>query len=150
VAEPDADAPREAPAARGAEGQESAPVAEPQGNPFIAALLAWLIPGAGHFYLGRRARAVLFLILVLAAVIIGVALEGKLWRIVPGQPLSVLGTFGCAGLGLPYLVLRFLFGYEGNLIGQGYEYGAAFIVTGGLMNLLLVLDAWDIARGIKQ
>ncbi len=150
MAEPDADAPTEAPTARGAEGQESEPVYEPQGNAVVAAILAWLIPGAGHFYLGRRGRAVLFLILIVTAVVVGVLLEGKLWRIVGGQPLSILGTLGCAGLGIPYFVLRFVLGYEGNLVAQGYEYGAAFIVTGGLMNLLLVLDAWDIAQGMKE
>lgn len=150
MAEPDADAPIEAPAARGAEEQESVPAAEPQGNAVLAALLAWLIPGAGHFYLGRRGRAVLFLLLIVTSLVVGVVLEGKLWRIIPGQPLSLLGTLGCAGLGVPYFVLRFVLGYEGSLIAQGYEYGAAFIVTGGLMNLLLVLDAWDIARGVKE
>lgn len=150
MAEPDAEAPPGVPEARAAEDPPSAPTPNPKNNAPFAALLAWLIPGAGHFYLGRRGRAVLFLILILTAVVVGVALQGKLWRIAPGQPLSVLGTLGCAGLGLPYLVLRFVLGYEGNIIAQGYEYGAAFLVTGGLMNLLLVLDAWDIARGIKE
>lgn len=144
MAEPDADA-----APRAPEG-DVRHVAEPRGNALLAAVLAWLIPGAGHFYLGRRRRALLFLALVLIALAVGIALEGKLWRIVSGQPLSGLGTFGCAGLGVPYLVMRFVVGYEGNLVAQGYEYGAAFILTGGLMNLLLVLDAWDIARGTKE
>jgi hypothetical protein len=144
VAEPDADAAPEAP-----EG-DVRQVAEPRGNALLAAVLAWLIPGAGHLYLGCKRRGVLFMVLVLTAVAVGIVLEGKLWRIVSGQPLSVLGTFGCAGLGAPYLVMRFVVGYEGNLVAQGYEYGAAFILTGGLMNLLLVLDAWDIARGWKE
>jgi len=144
VAEPDAEAAPEAP-------KEGAPApAEPQGRPLLAVALAWLVPGAGHFYLGRKGRAALFMALVLIMLAVGLVLEGKLWRIVPGQPLSVLGTLGCAGLGIPYFVLRFFTGYEGNLVAQGYEYGAAFIVTGGLMNLLLVLDAWDIARGMKE
>lgn len=144
MAEPDAQGAPEA-----SQEADRAP-AEPQGNPFLAVAFAWLIPGAGHFYLGRKGRAVLFAVLVLTMLVVGLVLEGKLWRIVPGQPLSTLGTLGCAGLGIPYLVLRFLVGYEGNLVAQGYEYGAAFIVTGGLMNLLLVLDAWDIARGLKE
>lgn len=143
--EPDADAASNAPAAT-----DQPPAPEPRGNPVLAATAAWLVPGAGHFYLGRRMRSFLFLTLVLTSLFVGLGLEGKLWQIVPGQPLSLLGTLGCAGLGVPYLVLRFMLGYEGNLIAPGYEYGAAFIVTGGLMNLLLVLDAWDIARGIKE
>ena len=48
------------------------------------------------------------------------------------------------------LVLRFGFGYEGTLEAAGFEYGGAFILTAGLMNLLLTLDAWDVARGRKE
>lgn len=144
MAEPDAEAAPET------EKQGATAPAEPQGQPLVAVVLAWLVPGAGHFYLGRRGRGALFMALVLIMLAVGLVLEGKLWRIVGGQPLSMLGTLGCAGLGIPYFVLRFVVGYEGNLVAQGYEYGAAFIVTGGLMNLLLVLDAWDIARGMKE
>lgn len=136
---------------------ESGPAqaSEPEGpvaraNPVVCAVLAWLVPGAGHLYLRRWGRGGLFLALVLVAVGVGVALGGKLWHFVPGQPLSYLGTLGCAALGVPYLVLRFISGYEGELLSRGYEYGAAFILTGGLMNLLLILDAWDIAQGWKE
>ncbi len=122
----------------------------PRGGQVAAAVLAWLIPGAGHMYLGRWARGILFLILVLTSLGVGLALHGKLWRVLPGQPLSLLGTLGCVGLGLPYFILRFLMDYQGDLVAQGYEYGAAFILTGALMNVLLILDAWDIARGVKE
>ena len=54
------------------------------------------------------------------------------------------------GMGLPYFVLRYLLGYSGNVIGSGFEYGSAFVLTAGLMNLLLTLDTWDIAVGHKS
>lgn len=123
---------------------------EPRANPVVCALFAWLVPGAGHLFLGRWRRGLLFLALVAVCLAVGVALEGKLWHVTRGQPLSYLGTLACGGLGIPYFVLRFLVHYQGNLVSQGYEYGAAFILTGGLMNLLLILDAWDIARGLKE
>lgn len=134
---------------------QSAPAAEarvpvPLANPWLCALLAWLIPGAGHLVLRRWGRGALFLALILTSLAVGVALEGKLWHVIPGQPLSYLGTLTCAGLGFPFLVLRFVLDYQGNLHAQGYEYGAAFILTAGLMNLLVILDAWDIARGLKE
>lgn len=123
---------------------------EPRGNPMLSAVAAWLVPGAGHLVLGRWRRGLLFLALVGVSLAVGLALDGKLWHITSGQPLSYLGTFACAGLGIPYFVLRFGVHYQGDLVSQGYEYGAAFILTGGLMNLLLILDAWDIARGLKE
>jgi hypothetical protein len=126
------------------------PVPNGAANPHLAAILAWLIPGAGHFYLGRRGRALAFLAVVAAALAIGCALDGRLWRVMPNQPLSVLATLGSMGMGIVYFVLRYATGYEGNILAQGFEYGSAFVLTAGLMNLLLVLDAWDIAHGKKD
>jgi hypothetical protein len=133
-------------AAEAAEGRHPAP----SGNPWVAALLAWLVPGAGHFFLGRRRRGLAFLALVAVSLAIGCSLAGNLYRPLPNQPLTLLATLGCMGMGLPYFVLRYLAGYTGDVTSPGFEYGTAFILTAGLMNLLLVLDAWDIALGKKE
>lgn len=126
-----------------------APPHPPRGNPYVAGFLAWLVPGLGHFYLGRRGRGVLFGALVLAAVGMAVALEGRFFHFIKGEPLSYAKTATVFGTGIPYFVLR-VRGYEGNTIAPGFEYGAAFLLSAGLMNLLLVLDAWDISRGEKR
>lgn len=112
-------------------------------------LAAWLVPGAGHFMLGRRQRAVIFFCIVMVAVAIGCLLEGNLYTVVQNQPLTILATLGSMGMGAPYFILRFIFGYHGNVVAAGYEYGSAFILTAGLMNLLLILDTWDLVRGRK-
>ncbi len=54
------------------------------------------------------------------------------------------------GVGAPYFVARYGFGYEGKPEAQGYEYGTVFLLSAGLMNLLLVLDVWDLACGRKE
>ena len=123
---------------------------EPRGNPYLATGLAWLFPGAGHLLLGRWRRAVAFCGLVLLMLLLGYYLEGRLPWVWSGSPLQVLATVGCLGSGLPVLILRFGLGYEGTVEGAGFEYGGAFILTAGLMNLLLMLDAWDIALGNKE
>jgi hypothetical protein len=115
-----------------------------------AMLAAWFIPGAGHFYLGRRRRAFAFALIVLSSLAIGLSLDGNLYRIVQNQPLTILATGACLGLGAPYLGLRYLAGYTGDLLAPGFEYGSAFILTAGLMNLLLVLDCLDISTGQKE
>ncbi len=122
----------------------------PAHNPVVAALLAWVVPGAGHLYLGRRGRALAFCLIVLVSLFTGFALQGNLYRVVAGQPLSFFATLGSMGVGLPYFVARWLLGYQGDIESASYEYGSAFILTAGLMNLLLVLDALDIARGRKS
>ena len=120
------------------------------GDTARAMLAAWLIPGAGHFYLGRRRRALAFAVIVLSSLAIGLSLDGNLYRIVQAQPLTILATGACLGLGAPYLGLRYLAGYSGDLLAPGFEYGSAFILTAGLMNLLLVLDCLDISTGQKE
>ena len=155
---PDAATSGGAGSAGGAEAPATVPVPvevpaerrRPAINPYLAALAAWLVPGVGHFLLGRRARGLLFCALVLASLAIGCQLQGNLYQVVPGQPLTWLATFGTMGMGLPYFLLRFALDYRGEVVAAGYEYGTAFILTAGLMNLLLMLDAWDIALGKKE
>ena len=121
--------------------------------PLRAALLclsAWLLPTSGHLFLGKRFRALGFAVVLLAAFGLGLRLEGTLYRPVAGQPLSYLATIGAVGVGAPYLVARYGAGYEGRPEAQGFEYGTVFLLSAGLMNLLLVLDVWDIARGRRE
>jgi hypothetical protein len=130
--------------------QPSAQVAEPVGNPYLAMVLAWLVPGLGHVYVKRAARGLAFFLLVLVCLWVGCSLQGNLHRPLPGQPLTFLATGGAMGMGVPYFVLRYGIDYAGDIMGAGYEYGTAFLLTAGLMNWLLVLDAWDISRGKKE
>jgi hypothetical protein len=111
---------------------------------------AWLVPGSGHFLLGRRARGVVFLALVLFSAGVGALLHGNLFGIRAGHPLSILATLAVLASGLPYLVLRAGLGYQGDSQAPGYEYGTVFLLTAGLMNLLLLLDVWDLGRGRKE
>ncbi len=120
------------------------------GGTLTALALALILPGSGHVRLGRVGRGIAFCLLVLTAVSLGLLLEGKLYRPLPGQPLTWLGTVGSLGLGALYFVLRFGFGWEGAVDAAGFEYGTAFLLTAGLMNLLLLLDVWDLARNGKE
>lgn len=124
--------------------------ARPQGNLVVALLSAWLVPGLGHIYLKRYLRGIAFFVLVIASVLIGCRLEGNLYIPVRGQPLTALATLGAMGMGFPYFLLRYGLHYQGEIMGAGYEYGTAFLLTAGLMNWLLVLDAFDIVRGRKE
>jgi hypothetical protein len=130
----------------------SAPAAEPlpAAQLVMTVALAWLVPGLGHVYLKRAARGLVFFALVAIAIVIGCSLAGNLYRPVPQQWLTYLATFGEIGMGIPYFVLRYGLHYEGQQEAPGFEYGTAFLLTAGLMNLLLVLDAWDIGSGQKE
>lgn len=126
------------------------PAGVPVGNPYLAMVLAWLVPGLGHVYVKRTGRGLVFLLITLVCLWVGCELQGNLYRPLPGQPLTLLATGGAMGMGLPYFILRYGAEYAGDIVGAGYEYGTAFLLTAGLMNWLLVLDAWDISRGKKE
>jgi len=115
----------------------------------MAMLLALIVPGAGHFYLGRRDRALVFMVVVLFMCLMGLWLVGKLYVPESGKPLTFLATFASMGVGLPYLIARAV-GAPGNLGSITFEYGTAFMLTSGLMNLLLVLDSFDIGEQRKE
>lgn len=116
----------------------------------LGAILALVFPGLGHLYLGRKGRAVLFALIVLTAIVLGVQLHGNLYTPLKGHPLTYLATLGCMGMGLPYFLLLYPLHYQGDVTSAGFDYGTAFLLSAGLMNLLLALDAWDIGTGRKD
>lgn len=136
-------------------------------NPVSKALLlvAWLVPGFGHWLLGKRVRALVFAGIIVAAFVTGVLLKGELAVPQQNSPLSWFFAFGCLGNGVMYFLRllwvngldglfssSFPFGLQGggDPVAAGFFYGKTFLYTAGLMNLLVVLDVHDIARGDKD
>ena len=113
--------------------------------------LAWVIPGAGHLFLGRRGRALTFFLVVTALFLLGIAIDGGLYTFATsrGSWLKLLASSASMGSGLLYFVANRL-GVPGDVVSATFEYGSTFTLTAGLMNLLLVLDCYDISRGAKQ
>ena len=127
------------------------PGTRPDRSPILAMALAWAVPGLGHFYLGRRRSGVAFLLIVTAAFLFGLSFQGRLYTIEAGQPLTILATFALYGAGLLNIAARAISESPvGTILAPTYEYGCAYLLTAGLMNLLLILDAHDIARGRKS
>jgi uncharacterized protein DUF6677 len=121
-----------------------------RGNRAVAVLLAWIFPGLAHAYLGRRRTALLYALIVTVTFLLGLSFEGRLYTIERSQPLTILATFAVSGAGLLNMAARFLSSNPGGtILSPTYEYGCAYLLTAGLMNLLLMLDAWDIASGRK-
>jgi hypothetical protein len=112
-------------------------------------VLAFLVPGAGQFFLGRQARGGVFFCIVLSLFVIGLSIDGRLYTVQHGSLLSLLATIGSMGMGIPYFIARAM-GPFGDVTSITFEHGTAFTLTAGLMNLLLVLDAYDISEGRKE
>ena len=117
--------------------------------PWAVCALAWLIPGAGHLWLGRARTGVILLVLLPVMFAIGLWLEGEIFLFDLSQPLAALSAFGQACLGGGYALARALGVGEGRVVAATYEYGNTFMVVAGLLNALVVIDAYDIVMGRK-
>lgn len=115
-----------------------------------AMLLAFAVPGAGHLFLGRHKRAFAFFIIVGLMFAIGLLIDGGLYSIKTsgGAALKLLASYASMGSGLLYALAHTL-GVRGQVASATFEYGSTFTLTAGLMNLLLILDCFDIANGRK-
>jgi hypothetical protein len=122
---------------------------QPASLAYLMCALAWAIPGAAHLWLGRRQKGIVFLITLPLMFLTGLWLQGRLFPFELTQPLVALAAFANLGMGIPYLVARAMGSGGGDVIAITYEYGNAFLIVAGLLNMLVVLDAFDVAQGRK-
>lgn len=108
------------------------------------------MPGLGHLYLGRRAKGLIFLGCLLALFLLGVAMDSRLQLYLGLEdPLALLFSLAQMAMGAPYFAARAL-GYDAGMVTSiTYEYGNTFTAVAGLLNILVILDAFDTARGRK-
>ncbi|MCY4602466.1 MAG: hypothetical protein OXF27_21385 [Acidobacteria bacterium] len=121
----------------------------PAASPVMVCAAAWAVPGAGHLLLGRRRTGLILLAALPLMFAVGLWLDGRLFPFETGQPLVLLMALADLGIGTPYLVAAALGLGDGRVVGATYEHGNTFLIVAGLLNLLVVLDAGDIARGRK-
>jgi hypothetical protein len=118
-------------------------------NAYLICAVAWLVPGAGHLWQGRTQKGLIFLLTLPLMFGCGLWLAGRLFPFQPSEPLVALAAFADVGIGLPYFIAKARGLGAGNVIALTYEYGNAFIIVAGLLNMLVVLDAFDVAQGRK-
>ena len=80
---------------------------------------------------------------------IGLGLSGRLFPFVLSEPLVGLAALANVGMGLPYVIASALDLGQGVVTAASYEYGNAFLIVSGLLNALVVIDAYDVRLGRK-
>ncbi len=158
-----------------AKPQESKDPKEPRvpvGKWLPAVALAWFVPGGGHFLLKRRGRAALLFVSVLLMFVFGRSMRGSMFspqfgdlfailfgwlvHVTPqnGDLLSVLincgGFVGDFASGFLYLITSMLGYNQPDMAGAVYDYGTKFLVSAGLLNVLAMVDVYEIAIGKKS
>ena len=122
------------------------------GSLVLLCVAAWPIPGAGSLWLGRRQKGLILLVALPLMFAIGLAIHGRLLWPIPfdaSDPLVCLAALADLGIGAPYFVASALGYGAGDVRAVTYEYGNTFLIVAGLLNLLVVIDAYDTAVGRK-
>ena len=115
--------------------------------------LAWLIPGGGHFLLGHRIRGIIMAGAVIVAFLAGLMTRGSLFQPQTGDLFTTLiycgGFIGNLASGILYLLTVWLCYAQPDVAGHVHDYGTKFLVAAGLMNVLAMVDVYELATGKK-
>jgi hypothetical protein len=128
--------------------------AGPKRSWFGIVALAWLIPGGGHFLQKHNTRGALLLLSVTLMFVLGLLMRGAMFEPQTGDLLTTLiyygGFVGNLASGILY-ILAMAFGYnQPDVAGHVHDYGTKFLVAAGLLNVLAIVDAFEIATGKKS
>jgi hypothetical protein len=119
------------------------------GSLVLLCIGAWLVPGAGHLWLGRRQKGIVFLLALPLMFLTGLWLDGRIFPFELSEPLVALAAASNVGIGLPWFLARMFEAGGGVVTAASYEYGNCFMIVAGLLNSLVILDAFDVAMGRK-
>ena len=115
----------------------------------LAPAIGWLIPGAGHLIQKRWIRGFLLMASVVIMFVLGLLMQGRVYRPNGGDILDILGFVGDVGAGGLYIVARALNLGHVVVAHATADYGTKFIIVSGLLNFICVADAYHIAIGKK-
>ena len=115
-----------------------------------ACVAALLVPGFGHAILKKWDRAIVFLSSIALLFVLGLQLQARLFSPDFSDLFSILKFIADAGSGLLYWLPWFRGSGVGDPSAYSYDFGNVFIYAAGLLNMLVVVDAFDIAMGRKQ
>ena len=85
-----------------------------KGFVYLPLIAGWLVPGAGHFLIGKRVRGALVAVSIVCMYALGLAMHGKIYSS-GGDILDLLGLLGDLGNGLLYFLSR--------IAGVGFDQG---------------------------
>jgi hypothetical protein len=116
----------------------------------VAPAIGWLIPGAGHIIQRRWIRGLLLFVSIATLFLLGLAMQGRLYKANGGDILDMLGFVGDVGAGALYIVTLANDWGQGAIAFATADYGTKFMIVAGLLNFIAVADAYHIAIGKKR
>jgi hypothetical protein len=116
----------------------------------LAPAVGWLIPGAGHMIQKRWIRGALLFVSIASLFLLGLAMQGRIYRANGGDILDMLGFVGDVGAGALYILTLANDWGQGAIAYATADYGTKFMIVAGLLNFIAVADAYHIAIGKKK
>ena len=116
----------------------------------VAPAVGWLIPGAGHLIQKRWIRGLLLMVSIVTMFVLGVLMDGRIYRPNGGDILDILGFVGDVGAGGLYIVSLARDLGQDAIARATADYGSKYIIVAGLLNFISVADAYHIAIGKKS
>lgn len=116
----------------------------------LIAIAAWIVPGLGHLMLRRWGRAAIFLVTVGGLAIAGYRMRGNVFPLHSEDPFGTVGFLADVCSGIFYFFARTFEAHGSDLSRAAGEYGTRFIASAGIVNLLSVFDAYEIAAGRRE
>jgi len=116
----------------------------------VAPALGWLIPGAGHAIQKRWVRGALLFVSIVTLYLLGLGMQGRVYKANGGDILDILGFVGDVGAGALYILTLANDWGQGAIQFATADYGTKFMIVAGLLNFIAVADAYHIAIGKKK
>ncbi len=114
----------------------------------VAAVLAWIVPGLGHIYIGERARGLIFMIAIALTFWGGVAIGGVKNTVNPRERALWFVGQVCAGVH-PFVAVAWSRQIEIPpdadmtryvAYGQMEDISVVYTAIAGMLNVLVILD----------
>jgi hypothetical protein len=116
----------------------------------VCLLAGWLVPGLGHVAQKKYWRGAIFFVSIGALTAMGLSMGGRIYPFQTENPLTILAFFADLGNFIVYALARVLSFGQGAMERATFEFGTTYVAGAGLLNYLIAIDAFDIAKGKKK
>lgn len=116
----------------------------------VAAVAGWLVPGLGHLVLRRWSKAALYFLCIGGLAFAGLAMRGGVFSFGAEDLFDRLGFFADLGAGAFYFLAHQIQSAGPDVAHATGDYGTRLFAAAGMLNLLTVLEAFDIGQGGQE
>jgi hypothetical protein len=131
-------------AAKATQAKDEAPPSTVRG--LAAALCAWIVPGLGHAMLRRWPKALAYFIAVGVLAVVGLTMRGDVLPASSQDAFDRLGFVADLGTGGFYFFSKTLEPAGPDDSKAAGDYGTRIFAAAGVLNFLIILEAYEIGR----